>query len=48
LGVPFFAIKHELVVPDDGAAIKKGTLGKAELKELQRRMLQTLEDLFGD
>ncbi|KAK5957207.1 hypothetical protein OHC33_001578 [Knufia fluminis] len=51
LGVPFYAIKYELVVQDgqkseDGAIVKN--LGKEELRGLQRRMLQHLEDLLSD
>lgn len=50
LGVPFYAIKHELVLSDgakDGAS-SKGKLDKGELRELQKRMLQHLEDLVSD
>ena len=50
-GVPFFAIKHELVILEEGrekAGVVKGRLDKGELKELQRRMLTFLEELFGD
>lgn len=51
LGVPFYAIKHDLVVlengPEKGGATK-GRVDKGELRELQKRMLQTLEDLFND
>jgi Protein of unknown function (DUF2458) len=45
LRVPFFAIKHELVQKAGGA---EGVLCKAELVELQKKMLQLLQDLFGD
>lgn len=50
LGVPFFAIKHDLVILEQGEARpdEKTRLDKGELRELQRKMLQTLEDLFGD
>ncbi|KIW91823.1 uncharacterized protein Z519_07793 [Cladophialophora bantiana CBS 173.52] len=52
LGVPFYAIKHELVILEDGpekqAGANKGKIDKGELRELQKRMCQTLEDLFGD
>ncbi|EXJ90531.1 hypothetical protein A1O1_03634 [Capronia coronata CBS 617.96] len=51
LGVPFFAIKHELVILEEGPAktgAPFGRIDKGELRELQKRMLQTLEDLFGD
>ena len=48
MGVPFYAIKHEMVIleelKDDGVQQRK--LGKSELKELQKRMLQLLEELF--
>lgn len=51
LGVPFYAIKHDLVISEDskeatGAA--HGKIEKKDLRELQKRMLQTLEDLFGE
>jgi Protein of unknown function (DUF2458) len=45
LRVPFFAIKHDLVGISGGA---EGMLSKVELMELQRKMLQFLEDLFGE
>ncbi len=51
IGVPFYAIKHDLVVLDQGpekTGAAKGRIDKGELRELQKRMLQTLEDLFGD
>ena len=51
MGVPFFAIKHDLVILEPGKEkfnAVKGRLDKGELRELQRRMLQHLEDLFGD
>ena len=44
LRVPFFAIKHELVQAEG----KDGVLSKAELIELQKKMLQLLQDSFGD
>ena len=48
LGIPFYAIKHELVVLDQGQKLEKNEdrIEKGELRELQRRMLQLLEDLF--
>lgn len=54
MGVPFFAIKHELVTMDDespnelqtDAAKKIKRLSKEELKDLQKRMLMLLQDLF--
>ncbi len=51
IGVPFYAIKHDLVVLEQGpekTGAAKGRIDKGELRELQKRMLQTLEDLFGD
>jgi hypothetical protein len=48
MGVPFYAIKHELVIlgeENTGRALP-GRLDKGELRELQKRMLQLLEDLF--
>lgn len=51
LGVPFYAIKHDLVILDEkrenGLSIK-GRLDRGELRELQKRMLQYLEDLLMD
>ena len=53
LGVPFFAIKHELVMNSDKALSTSaqrgsGKLTKPELIELQKKMLLHLEDLFMD
>ena len=51
IGVPFYAIKHDLVILEQGpekAGAAKGRVDKGELRELQKRMLQTLEDLFSD
>lgn len=51
LGIPFFAIRHELVILEQGpekTGSLKGRVDKGELRELQKRMLQTLEDLFGE
>ena len=51
LGVPFYAIKHELVILEEGkelAGSMKGRIDKGELRELQKRILVLLEDLFGD
>jgi hypothetical protein len=48
MGIPFYAIKHELVVMDgnkDGSD-QLGKIGKGELRALQQRMLQLLEELF--
>lgn len=50
LGVPFYAIKHELVILEEGrekeAFSGKGRLDRGELRELQRRMLEWLEMSF--
>ena len=50
LGVPFFAIKHELIdaKADESSKTKPGALGKKELLELQKRMLQLLQDLLAE
>ena len=51
MSIPFFAIKHELVILEAGrerSDVTRGRLDKGELRELQKRMLQHLEDLFGD
>lgn len=51
IGVPFYAIKHDLVVLEEGpekAGATKGRIDRGELRELQQKMLQTLEDLFAD
>jgi Protein of unknown function (DUF2458) len=51
LGVPFYAIKHELVILEEwqeSLGAEKGRLDRGELRELQKKMLQLLEDLFGD
>jgi len=51
MGVPFYSIKHELVLLEEGpedASAAQGRIDKGELRELQKRMLQTLEDLFMD
>ena len=51
LGVPFYSIKHELVILEEGkekAGAIRGRLDRGELRELQKRMLQHLEDLFGE
>lgn len=48
MGIPFYAIKHDLVILEQGPekATTKGRIDRGELRELQRRMLQHLEDLF--
>lgn len=52
MGIPFYAIKHELVILKDGPekipGENKNKIDKGELRELQKRMCQTLEDLLGD
>lgn len=51
MGVPFYAIKHELVVREGGKTANGAsmrTLDKTELRKLQKRMLQHLEDLVSD
>jgi Protein of unknown function (DUF2458) len=48
LRAPFFAIKHELVQEEKDGNGKGGTITKAELMELQKKMLGLLQDLFGD
>jgi Protein of unknown function (DUF2458) len=45
LRVPFFAIKHDLVSTGEEA---DAVLNKTKLIELQKKMLQLLEDSFGD
>lgn len=49
LGVPFYAIKHELVILEEGrerANAFKGRLDKGELRVLQKKMLDWLEMSF--
>lgn len=48
MGVPFYAIKHELVILEEGPdrAGIAGRLDKGELRDLQKRVLQLLEELF--
>lgn len=50
LGVPFYAIKHDLILlgNETGEVSTKGKLDKGELRDLQKRMLQYLEDLLMD
>lgn len=51
LGVPFYAIKHDLVISEEGrekGGQPAGRIDKGELRELQKRMLGLLEDLCGD
>ncbi len=44
LRIPFFAIKHELVETEE----RDGVLSRTDLIELQKKMLQLLQDSFGD
>jgi hypothetical protein len=48
MGVPFYAIKHELVIMEDhtNGGEQPGKINKGELRDLQKRMLQLLEELF--
>jgi hypothetical protein len=48
MGVPFYAIKHELVIMEDrkNEGEQLGKINKGELRDLQKRMLQLLEELF--
>lgn len=51
LGVPFYAIKHELILTGtetEKSLLTKGKLDKGELRDLQKRMLNHLEDLLID
>ena len=50
MGVPFYAIKHDLVILGEGKDDKPGSgrLDKGELRELQKKILQLLEELFKD
>lgn len=50
LGIPFYAIKHDLILlgNESGEVSTRGRLDKGELRELQKRMLQYLEDLLMD
>jgi len=51
MGIPFFAIKDELIIKDNETDVGGGTmskLDKGELRELQKRMIAYLEDLFVD
>jgi Protein of unknown function (DUF2458) len=48
VGIPFYAIKHEMVFMGerkDGCE-PLGKIDKGELRALQKRMLQLLEELF--
>jgi len=51
MGVPFYVIKHDLVIRDGGKSEGGANMRKLtgnELKGLQKRMLQHLEDLLSD
>ncbi|KAF1959816.1 hypothetical protein CC80DRAFT_533152 [Byssothecium circinans] len=53
LGVPFFGTKQELILadgasPEDDEAGQDKKVTKKQLLELQRKMLNHLEDLYGD
>lgn len=50
MGIPFYAIKHDLVILEEGVEMpnKAGRIDRGELRVLQRRVLQHLEDLFLD
>jgi hypothetical protein len=49
LGLPFYAIKHDLVILEEGTQKEghlPGRIDRGELRELQKKMLGLLEDLF--
>jgi hypothetical protein len=48
MGVPFYAIKHELVILEErkDGCVEPGKIDKGNLRVLQKRMLQLLEELF--
>lgn len=47
LGIPFYAIKHDLVIfENDREQGGNARIDRGELRELQKRMLQHLQDLF--
>jgi hypothetical protein len=58
LGVPFFGVKEDLVVPDelevkraeeaDGMPKWSAVVTESEMRELRRRMINHLEDLYRD
>lgn len=52
LGVPFFGTSADKVVPDriDGAETRPGSncISYSELRDLQRRMISYLEDMYKD
>jgi hypothetical protein len=56
LGVPFFGVRPDLVLPDDDESADdvgsppsdgSGKISKKQLLALQRRMLDYLTDLYG-
>lgn len=49
MGVPFFGTEERLVVDDDlGEASEKGTITKKQLKVLQMKMIQHLDDMYNE
>jgi hypothetical protein len=57
LGVPFFGVRAELVLPDDSEQMEQDALSgqeasksitKKEMLQLQRKMLNHLMELYGD
>ncbi len=50
IGIPFYSIQHDLVILEEGKDTKSrsGRLDKGELRELQKRMVQLLEELFNE
>ncbi|KAF2473507.1 uncharacterized protein BDR25DRAFT_302372 [Lindgomyces ingoldianus] len=47
LGVPFFGVRPDLILPD-GADPKPEMITKKELLALQRKMLKHLKDMYGE
>lgn len=48
LGIPFFAIKHQLVLTSPDQKDGSWLLERDDLMKLQRRILELLEDLCKD
>ncbi|KAJ9653962.1 hypothetical protein H2198_006950 [Neophaeococcomyces mojaviensis] len=51
MGIPFFAIKEELIIKENEMDVDGGTKGKldkGELRELQKKVIVLLEDLLVD
>ena len=46
LSIPFFALRHDLV--QDHSDASSGTVSKGEVSRMQKRMLELLQDLFGE